>query len=309
MKQVRIIDLYGNKFDLLIEGEVTINAIREKLLGEYNFHTDRCYFCRSGKILDNKSISKEIFNSGTLNNPIVVFNTQMFPDKSFPYVDNSFNIDFSRYSQYSTNSDLMHQEDQITDNLQGASFNYENDQNMEYPTPLHIAAGYFGDEGNLNNMNNLYYGYDDDRYHRNQYVINAISQMENIDFGSIFNFDNPVIRFPSDNEIRQFYMQYEGMNTNMQNDQVQQTIQYNDLNLLQPSQQSDQNELVQNDQLRQNLNRNAENLNAQLNLTDADNQAISRLVRAGFEWETVMQAYIACEKNEEDAMNLLIAMG
>lgn len=31
----------------------------------------------------------------------------MFPDKSFPYVDNSFNIDFSRYSQYSTNLNLI----------------------------------------------------------------------------------------------------------------------------------------------------------------------------------------------------------
>ena len=94
MKSVRIRDLSGQKYDLTFEEDITISKIQEKLLREYNYNTNRFYFCRSGKFLNDESITKEIFNSETKNDPIVIFNSDIFPDKSYRMVNNSFNMDF-----------------------------------------------------------------------------------------------------------------------------------------------------------------------------------------------------------------------
>ena len=64
------------------------------------------------------------------------------------------------------------------------------------------------------------------------------------------------------------------------------------------------------DRMQTELNRQIiEGLNLNVNLTEEDNQAISRLSRAGFDRATVIQVYYACDRDEETAMNLMVAMG
>lgn len=97
MKPIRLIDLKGQTFDIAIDGRISIELIYQKLLNDYNYNTSQCYFCRSGKILDNRCLQKEIFDEKTLDNPIIIFNNLRFPDKSYPKVDNIYNFHFSRY--------------------------------------------------------------------------------------------------------------------------------------------------------------------------------------------------------------------
>lgn len=96
---VRLINLEGQTFELSFEDDITVQAIRQKLLKEYSYNTDRCYFCQYGKILGSEKIPQETFAQGTADNTIIIFNSQAFPDKSYPKVDNAFNFSFSRYSE------------------------------------------------------------------------------------------------------------------------------------------------------------------------------------------------------------------
>lgn len=92
---VKVTTLEGKTYELTLEDDITVNKIRQKLLSEHNLNTDRCYFCRNGRILENETIPKESFAP---EEPIILFNYQTFPDKSFPKVDSAFQISFSRYS-------------------------------------------------------------------------------------------------------------------------------------------------------------------------------------------------------------------
>ncbi|KAK8898247.1 UV excision repair protein rad23 [Tritrichomonas musculus] len=70
------------------------------------------------------------------------------------------------------------------------------------------------------------------------------------------------------------------------------------------------NSLIGIERERNNLNQQIfESLNLNINLTEADNLAISRLVEAGYDRVMALQVYVTCDKNEEAAMNLLVSMG
>lgn len=92
---VKIVTLEGQTFDLAFEEDITIQKIRQKLLKDYNFNTVRCYFCRCGELLDDETSFKE---SSLLETPIIVFNHQKYPDKSYPKVDNALQLNLTRYS-------------------------------------------------------------------------------------------------------------------------------------------------------------------------------------------------------------------
>lgn len=48
---------------------------------------------------------------------------------------------------------------------------------------------------------------------------------------------------------------------------------------------------------------------ARIELSEADAMAVGRLVAMGFDRDMVVQAYIACDRNEEAAANYLIENG
>ena len=92
---VKIVTLEGQTFDIAFEEDITIQKIRQKLLKDHNFNTDTCYFCRCGEILDDETTFKE---PSLLETPIIVFNHQKYPDKSYPKVDDALQLNLTRYS-------------------------------------------------------------------------------------------------------------------------------------------------------------------------------------------------------------------
>lgn len=59
----------------------------------------------------------------------------------------------------------------------------------------------------------------------------------------------------------------------------------------------------------ENRNENQRIEGLDVELTPADQAVIRRLVNAGFDQMTAIQVYIACDRNEEDAFNVLVSMG
>ena len=69
---VKLITLEGQTFDLEFDGEVTVSAIRQKLLDKYNINTFQCYFCISGETLSDGTIPNELFSQDSQYNQIII---------------------------------------------------------------------------------------------------------------------------------------------------------------------------------------------------------------------------------------------
>lgn len=409
MKPVRVIDLKGQTYDLSFDDKITITAIRQKLLKDYNYNTDRCYFCRSKKILDNESISKEIFTSETQNNPIIIFNSLNYPDKSYPKVDNTFNLIFSRYyeSYYdqNKNSSIFQRYNISRDNNGQAILqildlvergNISPDEISQFGLPLNPVQSdsrqdiYFSDsdEEEEEEINDNPRPYDIEFPNGNRLI--AIDVNNSGDFQPISDFiyadqfqpeidnnyyeenmfdDNydepPMFNFMDDQDapqpdvepnnhrnLMQFFGQLIGQAAanhidgqmpfiqqfhDVENTEDQDQQQYEDIeeeeNQNENQQQQDADQDGQNDRppppqmnqdqqnpwerplfgfARNHADQNRqiiESLNLNINLTEVDNQAIERLVQAGYDRTMVIQVYEACDRNEENALNLLVSMG
>lgn len=373
-----------------------------------NITTDRFYFCISGNFLDNESkISNAILNLNITNEPIVILNSDIFPDKSYPKVSNSFNMDFSRYSdlfnkENSINPPLQHFNRIHNDIDETESINYyenslpydNNDLNLFFPTNLIRSQN--------NQNNNIFdsdYISDDDeqdfntnhRYQNEEFLDTnrRYTAQELLDHVLIEEFEGSEPLNESEYQESDLFGHFIGrMNRTRESDEIIRENNYLD-NLIQPNTDSlqramnivydnpdsenmgiyefgllmyqtltgisetennqieqnnhnlnihnflnynlDQNQdnqnmqnipqdrntynnlanpLVSIERERNNLNQQIiESLNLNINLTEADNQAISRLVEAGYDRATVIQVYEACDKNEDAALNLLVSMG
>lgn len=95
---VNIKTLKGNSYKITFKDDITIDKIKRKLLLEYNFNSEQCMFCLDGKILNDESISKEIFALTKPEITIIAIDHQVYPEKSYPKIDNAFQFNFSRYS-------------------------------------------------------------------------------------------------------------------------------------------------------------------------------------------------------------------
>lgn len=47
--------------------------------------------------MDHELIKNELFDDETQENPIIIFSSFQYPDRSFPSIDDDFNFDFSRF--------------------------------------------------------------------------------------------------------------------------------------------------------------------------------------------------------------------
>ena len=64
---------------------------------------------------------------------------------------------------------------------------------------------------------------------------------------------------------------------------------------------------IENQNENYNENQRIEGLDVEL--TPADQEAIGRLMSAGFDQMTAIQVYIACDRDEEAALNVLVSIG
>lgn len=95
---VNIKTLKGDSYKITFKDDIMINKIKQKLLLEYNFNSEQCKFCFDGKMINDESISKEIYALTKPEITIIVIDHQMYPEKSYPKVDDAFQFNFSRYS-------------------------------------------------------------------------------------------------------------------------------------------------------------------------------------------------------------------
>lgn len=417
--QVKFVNLDGKKFELQFNEDITVPNIRQKLLKEYNYNTDKCYFCRLGKILTKEKIPKETFSQQNPDIPIVIFNYQNYPDKSFPKVDDAFRLNFSRYDDFFINKKYSNSKISESDLSQIISssnpletllslgllpsnmdispmnlilrsrnrrqdssnqLNSESDDDdaeaiTESPSSPRITTEIrinrnpnITDDGFINYTPDI----NDDFQNapriirmdtRNGQEINI--PMDNLPF--LFDgpaeFDNEPI-FEDNMEMDLGMMDiippepelFEPEETAMQDQLSQPLMQPNTQEPPPPPEQppapvqppaperneqenqengnqrfwqevevnrrpNDDNHLrpnrnglaaiFANAERRQNeINQQIiEGLNLNITLNENDNQAISRLCQAGYDRATVIQVYEACDRNEESAMNLLVAMG
>lgn len=107
---IHIWDLQGNKYDLAFpEKDVSLYSIQKKLLDDYQINTKTYYFCANSMILPSDAHLSPDFFQGEPQ--IIMYNSAIYPDKSYSRVDNAFNFNLSRYSDNfiqlkSQNSDI-----------------------------------------------------------------------------------------------------------------------------------------------------------------------------------------------------------
>lgn len=361
---VRLIDLKGQTFNLTFEEDVTVQAISQKLLKEYNFDSSRCYFCRSGKILKNEKISKEALAQGASDIPIIIFDSKTFPDKSFPKVDNAFQWSLSRYDdRFSMSRSKMQNRIDLSEDDFAAQVEHLLNQGIIPPTGIFSRILNMARLHNNQNTVDIQSGSDDEdeaepnsNRNSNQPTISGPYGIDDFPPGTYFVGSNP------NDDFQPFFLPPEVMDRtfnpperefmfnafNPDLEQQEEEQQFEQQNEPIPEQLDDQpQEQLINQQLLEEQNHNhidgipipaledddefpgngipftfnfgrrqddlnqqiIEGLNLNITLSQADNQAISRLARAGYDRATVIQVYEACDRNEEAAMNLLVSMG
>lgn len=364
--QVKLLDLKGQTFNLTFEEEsgITVQLIRQKLLKEYSFDSSRCYFSRSGKVLQNEKITKEAFAKSS-DVPIIIFDSRAYPDKSYPKVDDAFQWNFSRYDDCFYNSrsknfigddisedDMPYQIDRLItqgiiqpNGIFSRILNISRSRNNQNSDDIQSESDDEDEQPRTININNINYDEDDiipltneeltETYisERNPHLF-VVSHDEN-DFAPHNNFEN-TFEFPE----RNFMYDTFNIGQTMMQPFLQDSEQFfqDDLNPGQNNLQGGQHQVFQiqhngdeddgelpppviafrqnripfpfdNDRRHDDLNQQIiEGLGLNIRLTDADNQAISRLVQNGYDRATVIQVYEACDRNEEAAMNLLVSM-
>ncbi|KAK8838482.1 UV excision repair protein rad23 [Tritrichomonas musculus] len=337
--QVKLMNLEGKHFDLTFNEDVTVQSICQKLLKEYNYNTNDCYFFRNNKIF-NERIKKESFTTQCLDTLIIIFNSNLYPDKSFPKVDNAFNLNFSRYSENYIKSNIN-----ISKKLDSDQSNTLHHLYNLGILPPEIEST-IRDNNNLSNDDNSFQSESDDEDRE----VNDINNQQ--DSGHQSNIDTSIFREiyipsfvediqidpPSSREIRDLRLsRIEFMNalrnhvrpTNhstyfVPEPTAQITLLYNgydldnDQPLPPPPQPANQNHVPariftaqhgpsrtgQSDLDQQII----ESLNMNIELSENDHQIISRLCQSGYDRAMVIQAYEACDRNEDQTMSLLLAL-
>lgn len=314
---VRFINLEGEVFNLVFNEEITIKLIQQRLLKEFNYNTYMFLFCISNQIILNETHFKEMIAKEGLDKPIIIFNPQIYQFKFYPSYDNSFHFNSSRYSDFFFNPTIK------TTELQSRDFVGRIISSFHTPTdmtpPQNIVTSYSNSDTS-------------DSDNEDQEDIDTTpNEHEFIDENDLILNSN-VIHF---NELAPFGMIDEIPQISQPNErieaQLRTSIANRDIDMIDfisnhfnlpdreegetvlhvAARESNRNIISH---ILNNYNGNANNqnilgFNRNINFSEQDNQTIMRLIQAGFDSETVIQVYEACDRNEEEALNLLISMG
>lgn len=319
---VKLIDLDGKVFNLTFKEQATIMSIRIKLLFEYNYNTSDCYFCISKQIIKNETQFKEIFAEREVDDPIIIFNYQQYPNKSYPNSDFAFLYHTSRYLDYYSNPTTLPNERLSTD----LSDSDENDDTNSSTQ----------DEMELQQLetNNQFHDIQSPEFIQEQQSQNVQSLFSRIYQLAVRNSDNEMVRFLRENE----YIDNDAFNTifnialrrndleiiqflnDNYNELINEVIPSTNLNMANNDLETNQFPLYNNEHFDNEIEEilfylaclpiNYEEyfIRTIMNYSTENRQAVMRLVQAGFDLETAAQIYQICNKNEVEAMNFLLSM-
>jgi hypothetical protein len=97
--QIRVLDMETFDHTLDIPDHTTIASLREMIRCNFNYDVSQCAFYHKGSELPSTLlITPEAFPEGSV---IVLFNSRLFPEKSYPTVDGAFHFFSSRFPTYS----------------------------------------------------------------------------------------------------------------------------------------------------------------------------------------------------------------
>jgi hypothetical protein len=104
MPPVVVVDLYGNRFEMIVPESGTVGLIKAYLMSVDIFTAD-CELCHNGYWLpDNYAVTDDCLSR---DNIFVLFNKSFYGEKSFPVVDGAFRFHESRYQRFFCDEDLQ----------------------------------------------------------------------------------------------------------------------------------------------------------------------------------------------------------
>jgi hypothetical protein len=96
--QVRVMDLQSFDETLDLPDAVTVNELRDMVQSQFNYDLSDSAFYHSGaELLGGLSLKPSTFSD---SNVLVLFNSRVFPQKSFPRVDQAFHFFASRLQEH-----------------------------------------------------------------------------------------------------------------------------------------------------------------------------------------------------------------
>lgn len=96
--KIRVLDFESFDHTLDLPANTTIGSLGDLIRSNFNYDVSRCAFYHKGTELPpDLVISPDTFPEGSV---VVLFNSQLFPEKSFPTVDGAFKFFPSRFQNY-----------------------------------------------------------------------------------------------------------------------------------------------------------------------------------------------------------------
>lgn len=329
-------DVSGKKFDLHFQEESPLlSAVKAKIQEEYQYNASKAIFCHAGvEIPENSKLTADFMGGDSI---LLMVDYSLYPEKSFPTVDNAFHFGTPRYNEFFQKSEIQTSEEAALINLVHKNENYSDParnllafihQNTNNPDisaiSLNGLLSAFRRQGQgsnsplsfeieinrfLTNINDVRYGSDHDSLPDLDEQITEDSDQD----VRFMNPDDPddigeYVFAHGDGDLP-YLVEFDDNSHQEEEDDMREEEDIENAPLV-----IDLDQLQQREEIGRLMRREYEEEHQQLRelnieLTQQDEEAIDRLMQIGFDRMTIIQVYIACDRDEEATTNCLISMG
>lgn len=337
-------DVKGETFELnFAEDSPTLTAVRAKMQADYKYNASKAVFCHAGvAIPDNSKISADFMGE---DKTLIMVDYDVYAEKSYPAVDNAFHFGTPRYHEFFQKPDVQMQEEaNVTKIFQKKYKNgfrpyslFQFIQNRPRDQVFQEMSNIFENFRRLQGAN---IGFDDllhyfiqthenvtvDEIDAGQEMSDSSDEMERtntpIDSDFVYStyFSDDDEQHPHFGESTEMELEHNERYTSDEegNHEEEEELheEEEEEHMIEQRQMDFATRIrEQDDQLvhifRQREITEEQNQLRQFNieLTPQDEEAINRLTRIGYDRLTVIQVYMACDKDEEMTTNCLISMG
>ncbi|KAH0791099.1 hypothetical protein GPJ56_004980 [Histomonas meleagridis] len=143
--KIKILDLFGKSYDIESKEDITLSSLKKLLAETSHLSLDHTIFCLNGvQLQDTDHINKN-------DQPIVMFDNSLYPEKSYPKVENAFGFSDPIYSNYYSNQKTqINEEDQISN-----FFRHNNNGNNNFRRNHHSLIQHLQEISGNNDLTNL----------------------------------------------------------------------------------------------------------------------------------------------------------